>query len=164
MQHNYNNLGTVLQLVLLMLLLTACSSTRAPESGQQYAGGDDLIPYAKSLIGTPYRYGGNSPSTGFDCSGFVDHVFSHTRGVKLPRTAKAISRVGRRIKATQLEPGDLVFYSTQGTPYSHVGIFVGNGKFIHSPSTGKRVEIVDMANRYWQEHYNGARRVGPQYR
>jgi len=146
-------------LVLLALLLAACSSTRPPEQSSSTGGNRDVIPYAKSLIGTPYHYGGESPSTGFDCSGFVRHVFLHARGVKLPRTAQGISRVGKRIKGNQMQPGDLVFYSTQGTPYSHVGIFLGNGRFIHAPSTGKRVEIVDMSKHYWQEHYNGARRV-----
>ena len=142
----------------LILFCVACSSTKPP----QYASGgngDDLIPYAKSLIGTPYHYGGESPKTGFDCSGFVRHVFNHTRGVHLPRTALAISRTGTKIKANQMQPGDLVFYSTQGTPYSHVGIFLGNAHFIHSPSTGKKVEIVDMSQDYWREHYNGARRI-----
>ncbi len=163
MRDNYNYMGRALQLLAVMIFMTACSSSRPPEP--RYSGNsDDLIPYAKSLIGTPYRYGGDSPRTGFDCSGFVGHVFRHTRGIALPRTAQGISRVGTRVKGTELRPGDLVFYSTQGTPYSHVGIFVGNGQFIHSPSTGKHVEIVDMGMRYWQEHYNGARRIGTQYR
>lgn len=144
--------------VLLLLVLAACSSSRPPLASSGGTG-EDVIPYAKSLIGTPYRYGGESPRTGFDCSGFVRHVFRHTKGVTLPRTALAISHEGRRIKGDQMQPGDLVFFSTQGTPYSHVGIFLGNARFIHSPSTGKRVEIVDMSMRYWQEHYNGARRI-----
>jgi len=144
--------------VSLLLLLAACGSSPSRSYDEGGSGGE-VIPYAKSLIGTPYHYGGESPSTGFDCSGFVRHVFHHTRGMTLPRTAHDMSRVGKRIKANEMRPGDLVFYSTQGTPYSHVGIFLGNAKFIHSPSTGKRVEIVDMSMRYWQEHYNGARRV-----
>lgn len=149
--------------VSLFLLCTACSSTKPPQhvSGNN---GDDVVPYAKSLIGTPYHYGGSSPSTGFDCSGFVRHVFHHMRGVELPRTAQAISRAGKRIKANELQPGDLVFYSTQGSPYSHVGIYVGDARFIHAPSSGKRVEIVDMSMDYWREHYNGARRIGAQFR
>ena len=149
----------------LLLFCAACSSTKPP---QQVSGGsgDDLIPYAKSLIGTPYHYGGDSPRTGFDCSGFVRHVFRHTRGVTLPHNALALSREGQRIKATPMRPGDLVFYNTQGTPYSHVGIFLGNARFIHAPSTGKTVEISDMSLNYWREHYNGARRISAksQYR
>jgi cell wall-associated NlpC family hydrolase len=147
----------ILFAVSLLLLLTACGSN--PPRTQEGGNGGELIPYAKSLIGTPYHYGGESPSTGFDCSGFVRHVYHHTEGIELPRSALAMSRVGTRIKANQMQPGDLVFYSTQGTPYSHVGIFLGNAKFIHAPSTGKKVEIVDMSMHYWQEHYNGARRV-----
>ncbi len=147
----------------LLLFVTACSSA-APRSGDAGGNQGELIPYAKSLIGTPYHYGGESPSTGFDCSGFVRHVYNHTQGIALPRSALAMSRVGKRIKANQMQPGDLVFYSTQGTPYSHVGIFLGNAKFIHSPSTGKKVEIVDMSKDYWREHYNGARRVSSNLR
>lgn len=117
------------------------------------------MPYAKSFIGTPYHYGGRSPRTGFDCSGFVQYVYYHSRGVNLPRRAVDMSRVGRRIRATDLRPGDLVFYNTNGKPYSHVGIYVGNARFIHSPRSGERVEIVSMKNHYWQSHYDGARRV-----
>jgi cell wall-associated NlpC family hydrolase len=149
--------------VLLLLLVVACSSSGPPR--QSSGGGDDLIPYAKSLLGSPYHYGGDTPRTGFDCSGFVRHVFHHTRGVELPHNALGISRFGQRIKANQMQPGDLVFYSTQGSPFSHVGIYLGNARFIHAPSSGKKVEIVDMSLDYWREHYNGARRIdGKQYR
>ncbi len=139
----------------ILALLAACSSAPSEKAGAR----GDVVPYAKTLIGTPYHYGGDSPRTGFDCSGFVRYVFRQTRGVELPRTAQGISRVGARIKGTDLRPGDLVFYSTQGWPYSHVGIYIGDAKFIHSPSSGKRVEIVDMSLHYWQAHYNGARRI-----
>ncbi len=147
--------------LLVLLVLAACSSAPRHDSSSSSSTGAnrDVIPYAKSLIGTPYHYGGDSPRTGFDCSGFVRHVYFHTRGLELPRSAHAMSAVGVRLKATQLEPGDLVFFNTQGKPFSHVGIYIGNAKFIHSPSTGKRVEIVDMNGRYWQQRYNGARRV-----
>lgn len=145
--------------ILVLFVLAACSSNPSRDSASSSGTGKDVIPYAKSLIGTPYHYGGESPRTGFDCSGFVKHVYYHTRGVQLPRSAKAMSGVGTRLKATQLQPGDLVFFNTLGKPYSHVGIYLGNAQFIHSPSTGKKVEIVDMSMRYWQERYNGARRV-----
>ena len=145
--------------ILMALLLAACSTTRPPQQSESGGTGRDVIPYAKSLIGTPYHYGGDSPRTGFDCSGFVRHVYFHARGVQLPRSAKDMSRVGQRLKATQLQPGDLVFFNTLGKPYSHVGIYLGDAQFIHSPTTGKKVEIVDMKMRYWQERYNGARRV-----
>lgn len=143
----------------LLLLVTACSSSSPPHQSSG-GNGNELIPYAKSLIGTPYHYGGDTPRTGFDCSGFVRHVFHHTRGVELPHSALGISRLGQRIKANQMLPGDLVFYSTQGSAFSHVGIYLGNAHFIHAPSSGKKVEIVDMSMDYWREHYNGARRIG----
>jgi len=148
----------------LLLVCTACSSAKSPPHVSD-GSGDDLIPYAKSLIGTPYHYGGDSPRTGFDCSGFVRHVFHHTRGMELPHNALGISRLGQRIKANEMRPGDLVFYSTQGSAFSHVGIYLGDARFIHAPSSGKKVEIVDMSLDYWREHYNGARRIGSkQYR
>ncbi len=146
----------------MLFVLAACSSNPSQHAASSSGGSSssrEVIPYAKSLIGTPYHYGGESPRTGFDCSGFVRHVYFHTRGVELPRSAHAMSAVGTRLKATQLQPGDLVFFNTLGKPYSHVGIYLGNAQFIHSPSTGKRVEIVDMSGRYWQARYNGARRV-----
>lgn len=145
--------------LLLFIFLAACSSTSPPESAQSASAKREVVPYAKTFIGTPYHYGGESPRTGFDCSGFVRYVYFHARGVELPREAAAMSRVGRRIRATELRPGDLVFYNTNGRPYSHVGIYVGNARFIHSPSTGKHVEIADMKIHYWQSRYNGARRV-----
>ena len=147
--------------IVLFLSLAACGSdepVRYSSHGDPGRNGD-VTSYAKSLIGTPYHYGGQSPRTGFDCSGFVRHVYMHTRGIELPRSASNISRVGTRIRGDELQPGDLVFFSTQGYPFSHVGIYIGDAKFIHSPSTGKRVQIVDMSMRYWQAHYNGARRV-----
>ena len=144
--------------LVLLLALAACSSSPS-RTADRNGGSKDVVPYAKSLIGTPYHYGGQSPKTGFDCSGFVRYVYMKTEGIDLPRTAQDMSRVGVRIKGNQLRPGDLVFYSTQGWPYSHVGIYIGDAKFIHSPSSGKHVEIVDMSQHYWQAHYNGARRV-----
>ncbi len=137
-------------------VLGACSTT-PPRTARGQGG--DVVHYAESLLGTPYHYGGTSPRTGFDCSGFVRYVFLKTRRIELPRRSEDMSRVGVRIKGNQLRPGDLVFYSTQGWPYSHVGIYIGNAKFIHSPHTGRNVEIVDMSLRYWQAHYNGARRI-----
>jgi cell wall-associated NlpC family hydrolase len=144
--------------LLLLLVLSACSSAPS-RSANRDSGARDVVPYARSLIGTPYHYGGESPRTGFDCSGFVRYVYLKTRGIDLPRSTRAMSQVGVRIKGDQLRPGDLVFYSTQGWPFSHVGIYIGNAKFIHSPHTGKTVEIADMSLHYWQAHYNGARRV-----
>lgn len=114
---------------------------------------------ALGLVGVPYKYGGNSPDTGFDCSGLVYYVFGDAIGLALPRNAEEISRVGDHIGRDKLEPGDLVFFNTLRRPFSHVGIYLGEQRFIHAPSEGGQVEIVSMTGRYWQGRYNGARRI-----
>lgn len=147
-------------LLLSVLLLSACSSTkkdvRAPDS---YALTGSVTSYARSLIGVPYKYGGNSPDTGFDCSGFVGHVFRRSLGISLPRSAQQISQQGQSVKLAQLREGDLVFYDTSNRSFSHVGIYLGNDRFIHAPSSGGRVRIEAMDLPYWRKHYNGARRI-----
>jgi len=119
----------------------------------------ELLLRALGLIGVQYTYGGNSPDAGFDCSGLVHYVFSHAVGLTLPRNAEEISRVGEQIQRDELEPGDLVFFNTLRRPFSHVGIYLGEQRFIHAPSNGGQVEIVNMTERYWQRRYNGARRI-----
>ncbi|MDD5059195.1 MAG: C40 family peptidase [Sideroxydans sp.] len=144
---------------IFLLLLTACAS---PPVRQQNASDDqinELVMYAMSLSNTPYRYGGNSVNSGFDCSGFVGHVYRHSLGINLPRTSKEISRVGIPIDKSELRPGDLVFYNTLHNPFSHVGIYVGDGKFVHSPKSGDSVRTEQMQLGYWQARYNGARRI-----
>ncbi len=120
---------------------------------------NELVMYAMSLADIPYRYGGASPDAGFDCSGFVGHVFQHTLKIALPRTSRELSRVGKSLRSEQLRPGDLVFFNTLDRPYSHVGIFVGDGKFVHAPKTGSRIRVEKMDERYWTSRYNGARRI-----
>ena len=119
----------------------------------------DIAMTAMSLIGTPYRYGGNSPLTGLDCSGFVKYVYKETLDTDLPRTAAAMSRVGQPVSREELKPGDLVFYNTMRRSNSHVGIYLGDGRFIHSPRTGQRVRINSMDENYWRGRFNGARRI-----
>lgn len=147
-------------LLLSLLLLSACASVnkdvRAPNSG---SAGTDVTSYAQSLIGTPYKYGGNSPDRGFDCSGFVDHVYRHTLGISLPRSSDKISQIGRPISTGDLRPGDLVFFNTLRHKFSHVGIYLGGDRFIHAPSSGGRVRTEDMRETYWKNRYNGARRI-----
>lgn len=148
--------------ILLLIFLSACQSTR--HDSPPYAADaamNGLTEYAASLIGTPYRYGGNTPDRGFDCSGFVGHVFQHKLGKTLPRSSEEISRVGVAQKSNNLRPGDLVFYNTLNRTFSHVGIYLGDGQFIHSPSSGKSVSIVNMSDTYWRKRYNGARRIKP---
>lgn len=119
----------------------------------------DLAMTAMSLIGTPYRYGGNSPLTGLDCSGFVRYVYKESLSTDLPRTAAEMSRVGQYVSRNELKPGDLVFYNTMRRANSHVGIYLGDDKFIHSPRTGQRVRINSMNESYWRGRFNGARRI-----
>ena len=146
----------------LFLLVSACEST--PTNSSSFEPDpvmNDLAVYALSFSGTPYKYGGTSPESGFDCSGFVGYVFKNSLGKQLPRSAEQISRVGERQKEEWLKPGDLVFYNTMNRNYSHVGIYLGRGQFIHSPSRGKSVSVVNMNEPYWRQRYNGARRIRP---
>lgn len=140
------------------LLLAACGAPQ-PRPEVAPARNNDIVIYALSLADTPYRYGGNHAGEGFDCSGFVGHVYRHELGIALPRTSREISRVGVPLEASQLRPGDLVFYDTRRQPFSHVGIYVGDGKFVHSPKSGDRVRVEDMGYAYWRSRYNGARRI-----
>lgn len=118
--------------------------------------------HALLALGARYRYGGSSPRTGFDCSGLVSYVFERAWGVLLPRNARAQASVGRPIKRRQdLQPGDLVFYNTRNSPYSHVGIYVGDGRFVHAPRRGERVREESIDTPYWRARFNGARRLQP---
>ncbi len=119
----------------------------------------ELAMTAMTLIGSHYKYGGNSPETGIDCSGLVRYVFKEAWGATLPRTSLELSRVGEEVSRDDLQPGDLVFYNTRRRSYSHVGIYLGDNKFIHAPSTGKTVRIDSMDLAYWKSRFNGARRI-----
>lgn len=147
--------------------VTRVDNTPAEQGGDPIANyaspGDDavgdMLLQAISLMGVAYRFGGSNPSTGLDCSGFIQYVFKKSLKVNLPRTAAEMARVGRSIDRSELQPGDLVFFNTRGFSYSHVGIYLGNGKFIHSPRTGRSIEVAQLNQSYWVSHYNGARRV-----
>jgi cell wall-associated NlpC family hydrolase len=115
--------------------------------------------FALSLVGIDYRYGGETPDRGLDCSGLIRYVFQQVTGVTLPRTAKELSRMGKDIRTAELEPGDLVFFNTRRFAFSHVGIYLGNDRFIHAPSRGGEVGVASLDNAYWQKRYNGARRL-----
>lgn len=152
-------------LTLAIFLLTACSSPspRAfagePEIHDAPNTSTELTNYAVSLLGVPYRYGGNSPDSGFDCSGYVAHVYRHVSGIELPRTSHEMSRVGRSVRNDELQPGDLVFFNTLRRKFSHVGIYLGDNNFIHSPSSGGSIRIDELDNPYWRRAYNGARHI-----
>lgn len=145
-------------LLFIIVVLTACASLK--NDGQlTESAAQNLASYARSLIGVPYKFRGDSPSTGFDCSGFVDHVFRHTLGIKLPRSSHEISQVGQAIRQDDLHIGDLVFFNTLHQRSSHVGIYMGDDHFIHAPSSGGRVRMENMHDVYWKKHFDGARRI-----
>lgn len=119
----------------------------------------DMLDKALDLIGIRYRRGGTSPETGFDCSGFVNHVFREGLGLYLPHNAKQISKEGEAVGKNELQPGDLVFFNTMRRAFSHVGIYLGDNKFVHAPRTGGAVRVEDMSESYWKKRFNGARRI-----
>jgi cell wall-associated NlpC family hydrolase len=119
----------------------------------------DLVGHAMGFLGVPYRYGGTSLETGVDCSGFVRAVFEQSVGKLLPRRASEQAAVTESITRDELKPGDLVFFNTMKRAFSHVGIYLGEGKFIHAPRSGGSVRVEDMRMAYWQARFNGARRV-----
>lgn len=119
----------------------------------------DLVVTAIGFLGVPYKRGGNTVETGFDCSGFVRAMYNQTVGHLLPRRAEEQAAATQKIDRSELKPGDLVFFNTMRRAFSHVGIYVGEGKFIHAPRTGAEVRVEDMNGSYWQHRFNGARRV-----
>ena len=114
---------------------------------------------AMSLIGIHYKRGGTSPQNGLDCSGLVRYVFREANGTELPRTSAEMSKLGEQVDKSQLQPGDLVFFNTLKRTFSHVGIYLGDNKFIHAPSSGGAVRIENMDLAYWKARFNGARRI-----
>ena len=118
-----------------------------------------LVRNAMGFLGIPYKRGGNSADTGFDCSGFVRAVYEQTVGLLLPRRADQQAAATQVIDKKELQPGDLVFFNTMRRQFSHVGIYVGDNKFIHSPRSGAQIRVEDMGVAYWARRFNGARRV-----
>lgn len=142
-------------LLLAIVLFSACSSTPDSRLTGDYS---PMVNYALSLQGKPYQYGKSSPNEGFDCSGFVKHVYER-QGISLPRTAEGMAQVLSDVQKNDIQSGDLVFFNTNGRPFSHVGIYVSGDEFIHAPSqnTGK-VLVSSLKNRYWGERFSCARR------
>jgi len=118
-----------------------------------------LVAAALEHLGVRYRWGGNDPQRGFDCSGLVVYAARQSLGLHLPRTAATQARTGFAVKKSELQAGDLVFFNTRGARYSHVGIYAGDGKFIHAPRTGAVVRVESMQSSYWRNRYTGARRL-----
>ena len=144
----------------LLLAVHAAPAQPATDSGAE------IVVHALGLVDVPYRYGGRTPA-GFDCSGFVGYVFSQSAGLALPRRADEMGRMGETLAKSDLAPGDLVFFNTLGRGYSHVGIYVGEGQFVHAPARRGRVRVDRLSDPYWTARYNGARRlsgvVSPQF-
>jgi cell wall-associated NlpC family hydrolase len=138
--------------LLLALLLSQAAHADAPP--------EDIPMYAVSLVGSPYRLGGTAPETGLDCSGFVGHVFKQTLGVLLPRTSVAISKATRILTQPELQPGDLVFFNTMRSAFSHVGIYLGDNRFVHAASSRSgKVMVSSLNDQYWRDRFDGARRI-----
>lgn len=153
-----------------VLALGACSvplprsapmpRSTAPARARGEVDASDILFRAIGLVGTPYRYGGNSPQSGFDCSGLVDYVFRDVAGIVLPRTAEQISEIpAPEVARDRLESGDLVFFSHRTRRIAHVGIYVGNGRFVHAPNEGGTVRLDRLDQTYWREHYAFAKRI-----
>ncbi len=160
-----------------LLVLAGCATT-APRSGggdsQSYGIGDDhysepsvlkarsndVLMRALGLVGTPYRYGGSSIAGGFDCSGLVGFVFKDAAGLDLPRSTRELIDISaRKIDRDSLQPGDLVFFNPRGGRVSHIGIYVGEDRFVHAPATGGTVRLDSLNSAYWRKYYVSAKRV-----
>ncbi|MDP3845365.1 MAG: C40 family peptidase [Pseudomonas sp.] len=156
-----------LALVLVTALLTACVSHPPPNPVTQApvehfsASADDVLLRAIGLVGTPYVYGGNTPQSGFDCSGLIGYVYRDAAGIVLPRsTRELLAMPVPSIRREALQTGDLVFFATSGGgKVSHAGIYVGDGRFVHAPSSGGTVRLESLSTAYWQKSYLNAKRV-----
>ncbi|WP_137818390.1 C40 family peptidase [Pseudomonas sp. 2FG] len=154
-----------LALLVLAALLTACASNTAPLervfTTEHSGAADDVLLRALGLVGTPYRYGGNTPDSGFDCSGLIGYVYRDAAGIALPRSTREL--IGMRapsVRRDALQTGDLLFFATNGGgQVSHAGIYVGEGRFVHAPSSGGTVRLDSLATAYWQKSYLEAKRV-----
>jgi cell wall-associated NlpC family hydrolase len=149
-------------------LLFLCAFSAAMAAAPAHAGDAKAAQYRAAAanealvkVGIRYRYGGKTPEQGFDCSGLVAHVYERAWGLTIPRSTAEQRSIGRGVKRDHLEPGDLVFYNTRNRPYSHVGIYLGDGIFVHAPRAGQRVRLENMDNSYWRARFNGARRLDP---
>ncbi len=150
-----------------LLLLTGCGSFGSKNNVAKVAqfkqdtsvGTEDISIVAVGLVGVPYRYGGNNPKGGFDCSGLIVYVYSKSADIKLPRTIQEMSSRGQSVENQPPAPGDLVFFNTTGEKYSHAGIYVGQGRFVHAPSAGGTVRLEQITAPYWAARFTEARRL-----
>jgi cell wall-associated NlpC family hydrolase len=159
----------ILRLLVLLplLLLGACASLPEEEGGESPAEaqgsagparGTEVVIFAMSLIDTGYRFGGKNPEAGLDCSGMVTYIYEKAAGVKLEGSAAQMAQQGRRVDERNLQPGDLVFFNTRSRPRSHVGIYVGEGKFVHAPQSRGKVKLSSLRSGYFADRFEEARR------
>ena len=152
-----------------LLTLSGCSIFSARSNAAKVAqfrqdtsvGTEDISIAAVGLVGVPYRYGGNNPKGGFDCSGLIAYVYVKSANIKLPRTIQEMSGKGQSVEDQAPAPGDLVFFNTTGEKYSHAGIYVGQGRFVHAPSAGGTVRLEYITTPYWAARFTEARRLTP---
>ncbi len=143
-----------------ILAAAAALQAAAPaEEVQEEGGAQTLLKRGLALLGTPYRWGGTSPESGFDCSGLVGYVFRTALGIELPRISRDMARDGEQVERTSLVPGDLVFFGRRGKRVDHVGIYIGEGRFLHAPRTGRDVTVSELDTGYWSRKFVQARRV-----
>lgn len=165
---NSLNLLTRLTWIVILGFLAACSSSPNAADGSTTANYEQApladrstaskaAQHARNMVGKPYRYGGKTPA-GFDCSGLVHYSFARA-GITVPRTTRSQLGVGVPVSVRSLRAGDLVFFDQEGKKFSHVGIYIGDGRFVHAPSSGKRVRIDRLDKRYWKKHFVAARRI-----
>ena len=140
-------------------LVLQMSARVQSSAGNLIRGARDITDSALDLIGVRYKFGGQSPERGMDCSGFVKYVFEQVTGVTLPHSAREQAKVGESVAIDRLEPGDLVFFNTRRHAFSHVGIYLGDNSFIHSPNKKGSVRTDTIDGRYWKARFNGARRL-----
>lgn len=152
-------LGTLALLLALVVLGCSGAPRGSAPPPPPPAAANDVLMRAIGLVGTPYRYGGNTPAGGFDCSGLIGFVFSDAAGLSLPRTTGQLASMDRpTVRRNQLQPGDLVFFGPRGR-VNHAGIYVGEGRFVHAPSTGGTVRLDALDGHYWRDTYLQARRI-----
>ena len=171
---NKNIIKLFLSILCLTLLLNGCTSSKPPSKKptktatnagkvirithvNAHKGGQEVMMYAMSLMGTGYKFGGTNPQAGFDCSGMVGYIYKNALGVQLPRTANDIAAASTPINKNKLKVGDLVFFNTSGKTYSHMGIYIGDDRFIHAPSTNGSIRTESMSSKYFASRFTGAR-------
>lgn len=148
--------------ILATVLLAACataptlppSQSTAPTSAEQ---GNEIVMFAMNLMGSGYKFGGSNPESGLDCSGMVSYIYQQVLGLQLPHNAAQIARAGKEISPAELSPGDLVFFNTRGRPFSHVGIYIGDDRFIHAPGQDGKIMISSLKTGYFEKKFEAAR-------